>query len=314
LDVTLTPETLADAVRRGDVRRVRTLLDGADEPARKACVPVVKAISKQLRETTLHSGSPAAAACARAGTYSGAAAVADALRRDHWEWRTAVSEVAGVLVDRQPRWLPDVVDRLAAVEHRDAFDDPWELLERLRRATGRPRPLTPSYLRGWANSLNGDWTSAPPDLPEMLRRDPEQRALVLPLLQVPEISLQLRGRDTVWRRRLESPGSEAIDASMEQTWPGALRVLVDEGVLDRAAVLDTVLDVLLRGGKREHVAFFARIHETLAVTQDELVDRLRTYGRLLQDGSGPIATSVQKRLRAADADGRLGRVSLLERL
>ena len=72
---------------------------------------------------------------------SGAAAVADVLRVDAWAWSAGWSDVAGVLLERRPPWLPAVVERLAArVDGGLVTGVPYRLVEALRLGTGLPRP------------------------------------------------------------------------------------------------------------------------------------------------------------------------------
>lgn len=309
------PEELDRAVREGDVLAVRGLLAGADEAARKASVPVVKRLSAQIREGRLEHRSSPAAAVARAGTYAGAAAVATALRNRAWAHRDVRDDIVAVLLDRNPRWLPDLVTRLAAVEPPDEWSSPWSLTEALRVALGLPRPRATPYLRGLASSLSGQWTGSSlvqPDLPGALRTDDELLGLVLELLQVPDIGGVLAGRDRRWVPKSDGRGHDLVPPPADQTWPGALAALADDGLLDREDLLDTALDVLLRGGKRDHLALFLSLHEALRPSLDDIEPRLRTYVSLLADGGSPAASAAQRRLRGLDEGGRLDVDSVLD--
>ncbi len=249
---------------------------------------------------------------ARAGVFSGAAAVTQALRRDGWElsgWRgsSLVTDTAGVLLDRNPRWLPDLVGRMAAA------DELWTLTETLRSALGLPLPDEDPYLRGLVRSLSTTPRGQqPPSLLEVIRSDEAIRSVVPRLLRVDEVGVELAAysEDREWEAG--TGRSVKRERPPECTWEGALALAAAEGLLDRAAILDLALGALLRGGRREQVGWFLRLHDALAPDLDEVAPRARTYLRLLVDGPGRAATTAQRELRGLDEASRLEPESLLE--
>ncbi|MGN6131551.1 MAG: DUF6493 family protein [Nocardioidaceae bacterium] len=298
--MTLTYAAVEARVLDGDNEGVRDLLHGATEAERRACAAEVAALAKVMYEGAGWSnGRWRATTAAVVGCTGGAAAVAKVLLR-----RGADEVAMDVLVARAPSWLPDLLERLAAAD--DPWGQQWPATERLRVALGAPYPLTDTYLRGLVGHVGTD------DLPilDRLRADPELLALVPRLLRVPDVHVMMArsGFDEV---RTDGP-VQRVARDPERTWEGTIATLTRTGELDRGEILETVLGLLLAGGKREHVAWALALHDRLQPDREEVADRARTYLRLLADGPGPVATAAQRALREVDAEGRLELDALLE--
>ena len=304
-------EELEELVRGGRPDQVRLALAGLDEPARKALLPATRALAARQVRQSLSRDAQLALVVARVGTVSGAAPVSDVLGARAWTWRHNTEVVTGTLLDRRPLWLTGVVERLAdRIDETDLDSPPFVAVETLRIAAGLPRPRSEAYLRGLVGALSSP--EIPVDLPALLRRDPEIAGLVPHLLGAGDVGPLLRMRDTVWDRDRDGRFQQRRDAPVEQTWPGALALVSGEGVLDRSLLLVTVLDALMRGGKREHVSALLAVHDALVLGPSEVAEHRRVYTRLVADGPGSVATSALRLLRAAAGEGLLEVDGVLE--
>ena len=310
--MTLTPDALVARVRKGDLDGVVRLLSGADEPTRRGCVPAVKSLVPGVRAGQSTGRVPQALLLAQVGTHGGAAAVTTALRTRPWQTRGVHDRTVTVLLDRSPAWLPDLVRRLVEEPPTSVWDDStWEVAEAVRSAIGLPRPTTAPYLTGLLDRLRGGWDDVL-DLPAALRAAPDLVALLPAVLDLPDVGGRLSLRDHQLVTPADGVGVERVPAPVEQTWAGALVALTGAGLLDRAALLDQVLDVLLRGGRSEHVAWFLGLHARLAPDVDELALRVRSWVRLLCDGTGSSPAVAGTVLRELDEAGRLDLDTALE--
>jgi len=157
--VTLDPGLIEQAVRGGDARRVRELLSGASEAERQACAKALRPLLREpeepeepgevFRGRREFSATPAFVTAA-VGLAGGRAAAVRAMHDLMWGWgnhwlpEAGFRAIVGVLADRKPPWLADLVDRLL----RDRFQsglDAWQLARRLVRLGAIERPGVPEY-------------------------------------------------------------------------------------------------------------------------------------------------------------------------
>lgn len=296
------------------------MLRDATEAERKACLPLVKQQAKIDRRSwtaitpqTFVRGRAEAVLLARIGTESGGAAVSKLLMRGRFG-EIEPRAIVQMLVDRNPRWLSDLVARLAAMlmSSTDWKFNVLDVVEGLRRHLDLPRPETVGYARQIAEQLV---TRRPGErhvpLVTVLRDDPSLRALVPLMFQSPDMGTIVdlgrtyveRGADRRWKH---------VPAPEGACWTGALRILTDEGLLERARLLDCVLDALLRGGRAKHVSGLVQFHEALEPRAVEVAARLRSYLPLLSDGTGRAPAAALAALRASDAEEPLGRETVAE--
>ncbi|MFC7480484.1 DUF6493 family protein [Luedemannella flava] len=85
----------------------------------------------------------------------------------------------------------------------------------------------------------------------------------------------------------------------------AFAELAEEGLVERAMLLDGCLSRFLKGDRPASMGAFVALHDALAPTLDEIAERHEDYARVLPVASGPVATLAQKALRALDDAGRL---------
>ncbi|MFF2141964.1 DUF6493 family protein [Kitasatospora sp. NPDC058190] len=280
-------ERLLTAVRRGRMPWIPELVAGLDHAERRACLPALKALRKELRDDWSRDGIDARGALmlAGAGCHTGPAGAAawlggrDFTARD-WANHPAMAR----LVEAQPvEWQTEVATRLAA---RPAPRWGWSLyplVESIVRRTGCEVPRSEAFVRGWVNQrLQG---SGPrPTLVEQLRADPFTAVLLPVVFELADIGGQL-----TWRRS-PRPGDG---------WSEAIAELTAAGVVDRAELTDRCLARLLRGGKPADQRAFLEVLRALDPTPEQYAARVRDLLALL-DGLSVVAAHAQGVLAALD--------------
>ncbi len=311
-----TVDDLAAASLAGDADRVRDLLRGLDEPARRALRTQLKALSTDLRKTGrlwANVDSYGALGLAILGCTTGAAATTTHLVR-WWKWGpTRNLPVVDVLVDRDPPWLPDLLDQLATREHEaDVWNGHWHVVEGLRVRLGASRPRTPSYVRGLVAELVQDYRkTTDPERPTLLAQvcaDDDLVALVPMVLEHdgPELA-----STTIHVFDPKTHRGAVVPRDPEDTWPGVIGVLCAQGRLDRGAAIDACLRILLRTDPRGATPPHLTILTTLEATPQEVAER-RSYVQLAGEGNGPCARHAQRALRTAWDAGQVGTETVLE--
>lgn len=232
-----------------------------------------------------------------------AAAVAKVLRRSECDDLEDVPFL-GVLTDRQVPWLPELLDLLTDDK---AFRSAYEhLVEAIRQHLGTGYPRSARYLARLCQTYA--WKKRP--LLDHLRDDKDMLDVLPDLLDVADIGTitdltPQKVRVGRW------PDQHEIDNPPENRWDGSIVALTREGVFERDAILDQVLRVLLRGGNRNHVAYFLRLLEQFAPTDAEVVRRLGSYTQLVSTGSGVVAKAAYQAIRAAHEAGAVETVDVL---
>lgn len=194
------------------------------------------------------------------------------------------ASVAQVLVDRAPSWLPGSVPLLADQLAYDA-SDPWGyfLVESLRAHLDLDPPRAPDFVRGWVVEA---WRDTP--LSDLLRRD-------LRFVALAPLALEQDGLAAGFLAEWSRPG-----------WLDRLTEAVDDGLVEREAVLDHLLGRLERGGRPAATDRFVKVHDALAPTLDEVAARIGTYVTMLGDPArSTVAGTAQAQLFRLDDAGRL---------
>lgn len=195
--------------------------------------------------------------------------------------------VVAVICDRNPAWVGDVAERLAQRLTVRTWTDNWYLVDPLARIVGTP-PAADAYVPGWL-ATRGRTTGL--SLTDALRADPFTPAMVPRIFETDGIGADL----VFW----------GVAEGTKNPWAVALRVLADEGVVDRGVLVDRLLGRILRGAEPRHMQGFLQLHEGLEITDDEAAARAVTYLRLLPDSPAPVAAVAQAVLRRLDEAGRL---------
>ncbi|MEV8629800.1 DUF6493 family protein [Streptomyces sp. NPDC051079] len=284
-------EQLLDAVRQGRRGDVPGLLKALDAAGRKAAVPELKRLRKEVRgwdwgrwrEQQRVRG---ALRLAGAGCITGAAGAAEWIGgRDFQEWGNEGGAVLGVLAHRDHAWLTEVARRLA--ERPTLAEEEYGLVHGLVLLTGCPAPATDAYVRGWTADMSRR------NLVASLRQDPQTPVLVPRLLDLTETP------DAVaWQ---SAAGSE----DQRSHWPSALAALAGEGLLDRAELVDACVARLLRGGRPRDLRLPLALLQVVGATEEERRARIPDWLGMVADGPSPVAAHAQEVLAGLALDGAL---------
>ncbi|MBO1332533.1 DUF6493 family protein [Streptomyces sp. VRA16 Mangrove soil] len=289
--------TLVQWVRKGDPDQVAQLLGGMTDAERRACVPALKDLRKELRVEPW--GRPARAAypalrVAGAACHTGAAAAAAWIGAADWRWSgQAVPELLRVLGDREKEWQADVAHRLAALPLSRGVS--FEVVSGLVALSGCPVPTTEAYVVGWVDHVNGE-VRGRRSLADRLRAEPHLAALTAALFETDDIGGRL----------------DWFEADSPVSWSHGLATLTAEGVLERKVVVDGCVARLVRGGRPSDLRLFLKVLDRLALSRDEERERLADWAALCADGAGPVAGYAQKVLGALALDGDVPVRSLAE--
>ncbi|MDT7845215.1 DUF7824 domain-containing protein [Streptomyces justiciae] len=288
---------LMEAVRAGRTGELPGLLDGMTDAERRAFLPELKELRKELRAdrwgVQARRASPALQV-AGAACQTGAAAVANWLASADMRWWQAPPAVLiDVLADRESDWLADVVHRLA--QRPPSAEVPYELMAGLVRLSACRVPTTQAYVEGWVRHIGSVWQRGDTVLAR-LRKDPHLPQLVAALFETDDIGGTLQ-----WPAE-EGPNS----------WTGALAQLTAEGALERGAMVHACVSRLLRGGSAADHRGFLRLLKTLALTRDEERERTPEWLALAADAPSVVAGYAQSVLGGLALEGRLSGRQLAE--
>lgn len=270
-----------EALVRGDVPAVASILDGLDEPARRALGEELVAHVRRRRDNWWARREATALAVAAVGTLSTPTKAAALLGRRSVSLRDADPEpVIAAARRRGVTWLAELAYKLADRLQRNRPWEDWLFVEALLRAERAAPPTTDEFVAGWAYAMwwRSDHRNLAP-LADRLRVDPFLDVLLPRLFEV------------------DGVGDDLTSPYDRQLVPSALAALAAEGRIDRSVLLDGVLGRLLRGDRPVALRPFLVLHDLLAPTPAEAAARAATYLRLLADAPGPVATLAQRTLR-----------------
>ncbi|MGX2998485.1 DUF6493 family protein [Streptomyces sp. JNUCC 64] len=282
---------LLAAVRLGRLQAVTTLLPRMPKSERRAALPELKALRKELRQSAWSDPSrksyPALHA-AGAGCHSGAADTAAWLAGADMRWQAAPPKtLVTLLSDRDPEWQREVLRRLA--ERPATARIRYELMAGLAELCGGQPPLTDSYVRGWLGD-NRRARSHGVHFTERLAEEPYLVPLVMTVFELQDVGWTLE-----WQFGHEG----------RYGWLPSLVELTGKGVLDRASMLDACVARLLRGGRLHDQRVFLKLLEALAPTREERRARVADWTALVADALAPVAGHAQTVLGALALDGDL---------
>jgi hypothetical protein len=289
--------SLMEAVRGGQTAEALGLLDGLTDSERRAFLPELKALRKELRkapwEEPARRAYPALHA-AGAACETGAAAAATWIAGTDMRWsQSSPALLIHILGDRDTEWLADVTHRLAG--RPASAGVPYELMAGLVRLSGCPVPTTDAYVRGWVEQTGHLWQRGD-TLLDRLRKDPHLAELVAAVFETEDIGSPLEWSST------EGPNN----------WVDALAQLTTEGVLDRKRTVDACVARLLRGGTTLDNRVFLRVLKALALTREEERERIADWSALASDAVSVVASHAQSVLGSLALDGELTSRRLVE--
>ena len=264
-----------------DPQRVRDEMLSLKEPERRKRA---KAASHDFREVALRGGrdrpSPRwrAAALAWVGT-----ATARTIASEFWRIGSELErepeladDVYAVLASRGRAFYETLARRLVA---EDGFWGGWKLVRRGVRDGLIEPPPGEDYVRGLVFGVVTLYGESPPLVPVLLA-DPK-----------------LLERE-VWQLFEIDAGPELSNAG--DRWTDALTQLARDGQLDRTRLLDASLDALLRDFRPSSVGWYAELHERLAPTREERLERLDRYLALVTSPAPAVVKEGLAALRAVE--------------
>ncbi|MEU4104550.1 DUF6493 family protein [Streptomyces tanashiensis] len=270
-------EKLLAAVRAGESGEVPALLEPLDAAAREAALVRLKALRAEVRAGKWATPPDApdrirgALYVAGAGCLPTAAAAASWLGARDLQIRAEDKPLAlAALGDRDPEWAADLAGRLAG--RRAVAEHSYALLHGLIVRSGYAVPPTDGYVTGWTWHITDD------RLVERLREDPQTPVLVAHALGMAEAP---------------EPLTRPVGRRPARHWPSALLVLVEEGVLDRARILDVCVSRLLRGGPVRNLRLPLEMVRLLVPDAEELRERIPDWVGIAADAPSPVAGYAQ---------------------
>ncbi|MBT2442434.1 hypothetical protein J7E93_20435 [Streptomyces sp. ISL-36] len=283
------------AVREGRHDDVPELLKSLDAAERKAVLSELKALRAEVRGWDWNRWNERtrvqrALRIAGAGCHTGAAAAAAWIGgRDLSDGGPAWQPVLSVLADRDPVWLGGVAQRLA--ERPAVAEGEYPLVRELVVRSGCAVPTTDGYVLGWTRHVTDS------KLLVRLRADPQTPVLVPRAIEMAETPDRL-----TWSVGPESPTH----------WPTAVKALADEGVLDRAALVDACVARLLRGGRPRDLRFALALLQLLEPTAQERQEQRAEWIGMAGDAPSSVAAYAQGILAGLAAEGALSVRDLAE--
>ncbi|MEW2168113.1 DUF6493 family protein [Streptomyces sp. NPDC007084] len=286
----MSAEALLKAVRAGSTARTVVLLDGMPDDERRACLPALKELRKELRAAPWHADTRAsypALHAAGAACHTGAAGAAAWIAGADMRWSTAPAEVLlHVLGDREPDWLADLARRLAARPVTSQI--PFALLSGLVGLAGCEVPTSDAYVRGWFERIGASWHGSG-SMAARLRQEPDVARMISAFFDSPQLAGEIG-----W-----------MFGDGPDSWYSALAALTAEGALGRAVMVDACVARLLRGGVPADQRVFLRLLSHLAPTRDEERERTADWTALACAAAPDVAFHAQSVLGALALDGEL---------
>ncbi|MFF9851597.1 DUF7824 domain-containing protein [Streptomyces litmocidini] len=282
-------EELLAAVREGRAAAVPGLLEPLDDAAREVALARLEGLRAEVRAGK-RATPPHLPDLVRSALYvAGAGCLPTAAAAASWLGARdlLIREEDGALAlralgDRGPEWAADLAGRLA--ERRAVAENSYTLLHGLVVRSGYTVPPTDGYVTAWTRHITDD------RLVERLREDPQTPVLVahaLAMAEPPERSARALGRRP------------------QRYWPTALRTLVEEGVLDRARVLDVCVSRLLRGGPVRNLRLPLELVRLLEPDAEELRERIPDWVGIASDAPSLVAGYAQDVLTELASAGTL---------
>ncbi|MEV0184091.1 DUF6493 family protein [Streptomyces sp. NPDC050625] len=276
------------AVRAGRTAETLRLLKGMTDGERRALLPELKALRKELRTDPWgNAASNAYPALHAAGAvcHTGAAAAASWLSGSDMRWWQAPPKLLlQALEGRDGAWLADVAHRLA--QRPLSADVPYELMSGLVHRAGCDVPVTDAYVVGWIRHIGGSWGQGP--ILDRLRGEPDLARLVDGLFDLTDLS------EVRW-----------LFGDGPNSWQSALAELTRKGSLERKAMVDACVARLLRGGGPTDHRVFLPLLELLDLTREEERERTADWIALARDAASPVAAHAQSVLASLALDGEL---------
>jgi hypothetical protein len=213
------------------------------------------------------------------------------IRFEFWNRHETHESVTRVLFDRRPVWIADWVEHCLDQEFAEIS---WATLRTLVLEGVCPRPASEAYYRFAAREMAGTvWI-----------RKPKPYVLTDALRSSPDLLDDVWGFFRVETRAFSETGNH-WDGTHHETWREAVVELSRRGLLDRDRLLDESLAGMSTGFRPVTLSGFAKVHELLGPTVDEIDARQVAYLDLL---SIQAATAIALGLRMLKILSKAGRL------
>ncbi|REJ86942.1 MAG: hypothetical protein DWQ35_22545 [Planctomycetota bacterium] len=194
-----------------------------------------------------------------------------------------------ILCDRRPEWIDELIDDLLSG---DLWTIDWDTLRQLIKKDVCRKPTSDGYYRLLTQmSSHRRYENKNVTLSEELAAEPE---LLDDLWKFFEVDTDAFAYE--WDHRADSTF---------ESWPTAFRNLAASGHLDRARLLDATLAGLTTGFKQNILSGFARLHESLEPTGDEMAARQMTYSDLISSPVSQVVSFTIKMIKKLDKEAQL---------
>ena len=309
----MTPEQLEQLIAQGDPMKLARAVESLDEPQRRKLSKTASQLLREIRR--------------REGDFRGQLAPNAIIERiSQWLkkaptawWTERTGEIAVLAVcpfsqarkidihfapEHEPGFLkvlrdrrPDWIDKWVDLKLQDEFVGiRWEVLQTLINDGVCRKPTSDGYIRLMAYGL-----------PSLGWRRKEGIPLSQRLLEQPDLL-----DEDVWRLFEVETYAFMGDANADsrapegfETWTTALVKLAAQGHLDRQRLLDASLSGLATGFKKDVLSGYARLHERLEPTADELAARQQTLIDLLSNQASHVVTFALKMLKKVEKGKKL---------
>jgi hypothetical protein len=295
--------SLEAVIRDADASRVREQLANVTEGERRALAKALKPLLLQPLQPEQREACRTGAAIAAGMALAGGCRPALRAMEQAWSWELTPSDYdafAGVLADRSPAWLGELVDRMLTQPF-DGHVRSWPLTRRLVRLGAIVPPDAEEYGVKMIYAL----LQAPPHVRDGEAQTPQERAeafgtggdrLAKVLLDDPDLLA-----DEVWRlftvpgvgREMEGRAYYGYIPVGDQ-WADALAIVAAQGQLDEGRLLDACLDAFLRDFPPNHVGWYVTLHDRLQPSLAAKAGRAARYLALLAAPSKPGVTLGQR--------------------
>ena len=288
-------DELIAAIEACDEQKCVHLLNGLAEAARRSVHPSVAKLYKDIDSAFRKDFGPTRSQVVRVHTTAGLAMLGTATLSELKKissWHLHGEAQLAILADRRPEWLAE----WAEFELERNFRN-WTFIRTLIRAGLIPKPTGDFYALGMI--------AAP--------------GRSLGARQFLELDRDLLN-DELWRLfQCEGSGELSLAAydkyvQEQKSWLDAFRTMTADGTIDRARVLTSTLDALIRDFAPFRAGWYSRLHEALKPTATERVAYRERYLDLLSSRVPATVAFAMRALIEVDKAGAFDTFAALDRL
>lgn len=204
-------------------------------------------------------------------------------------------QITDILIKRNPDWLDTWVKNRISTEWPEID---WEMVRAFYEAGVIEKPQSDGYVNLFVGELNSyDWQK-PQTYVSASKR----------LLEKPDYL-----EEDIWRifetenQALTYDYTERSGRGPEkyEPWRVVIATLVEQGHMDRDRTLDATLSALDNEFKQNYLTAYAKLHEFLKPTAEEMKARESVYVELLSNPTGPIVSFAVRMLAKLQRSGSL---------